>query len=30
VNSRVGEGSCFTVFLPEKTALLPLSVSGVE
>ena len=30
VNSRVGEGSCFTVFLPEKTALLPLPRGGVE
>ena len=30
VNSRVGEGSCFTVFLPEKTALLPLPCRGVQ
>ncbi|MGO9108453.1 MAG: sensor histidine kinase [Thermoguttaceae bacterium] len=30
VNSQVGEGSCFTVFLPEKTVLLPLPCRGVQ
>ena len=30
VNSRVGEGSCFTVFLPEKNALLPSACRSVQ